>query len=551
MRSQLTTDYGYDVTTMAGVRAFDRSTSPRLWAPKYANAGLYVAAVRRIGRRHASKDVHFGSADARCSWCRLPMAGAAVGVCACPRDDGRLLAMGWNRWSPRTFVQDGHIDRWLAYWRRCANRPETVGSSHNVDVDLAFGAFVRGVPAGICARLPVDVLRRLPPRLSRSEISRLVLAARCYSRRSAGGILISLKAAVALGRFSPEEQEVALAPLRKQCAEVIERSVSVDSVPPGYMYVIEGRNPRPVRIRDIDWVSVARLSTQLARDASGRLRAALAYHEYEDRNGDRRIGRRFASLVTAAGVHLADAARWLSPAYPRLEIGFSVRIARGETPVQLSGGQLSRREAHEWLLDGGTDPIDFICRKNGVPSMRSWLLARWVIGVQRDDARRESLYRERELRGPAGEMIVIRYIDRIDEILDEDLAAGRSVDAVFERAATRIGGAWLEKNRTDHRALATVPARFRPFRRCMRPLLTPAQLVREGDELHHCVGTYAPAVERGQSLIFAIDVCGKRSTLELRPDGHVMQHRGPRNAEPDQLCKKVVDRFLRRSGLAA
>jgi hypothetical protein len=267
--------------------------------------------------------------------------------------------------------------------------------------------------------------------------------------------------------------------------------------------------------------------------------------------GTVKFGRRFASLVKAAGVGLEDAAKWLSPAYPCLEIGFSVRIARGETPVQLSGGQLSRREAHEWLLGGGTDPIDFICRKNGVPSMRSWPLARWAIGVQRDDARRESLYREREIRGPAGETIVIRYIDRIDEILDDDLAAGKSVDAVFERAAARAGGAWLEKNRSDHRVLATVPSKYRPFQRCMRPLLTPAQLVREGDELGHCVGTYAPAVESGQSLVFSINVCGKRSTLELRRDGHVMQHRGPRNADPDQLCKKVVSRFLRRSGLEA
>lgn len=84
--------------------------------------------------------------------------------------------------------------------------------------------------------------------------------------------------------------------------------------------------------------------------------------------------------------------------------------------------------------------------------------------------------------------------------------------------------------------------------RCMRALLSPADLCREGEEMRHCVGGYVPAVESGQCVILAIAVrVGAkvfRSTAELTRGRHVLQHRGMNNAEPPELCKRVLARFV-------
>lgn len=514
---QLFEDYGYNVSTPKGTRAFERATRPARGKPKYASAGLYVAAVRRI---HG-----FTKAD----------------------HDGRLLAVGWNRWSPREFVDGGHLARWLRYWAVVATRPHTVGSCCNHDVEDVARAFFAGLPALACRGLPADVLRRVPGRLSRADVSRYVLAARCYRRTPAQNLLISLKAAVALGRFSVEEQAAALAPFapvngtcwRDQAGQI------------GSPYAPTDGRARPVRIRDVDWGAVRDLGTRLAADKSGRLRAVLAYRAHEDGDGRTVLGRRFRELVALAGQTEQTAAAWLCPAYPALDLARAVRVARGETPVQLSAGKLDRKEAHAWLLDGGPDPLAWFCARSGVPEVRSWPVARWLVGVYADPARKSALTRERTVLGPAGAHLVIRYADRVDELLDEDVVVGRSVDAVFAHAAQRAGSTWLDAQREDYRVLAPVPERLKPFRKCMRPLVTPAQLVREGDELNHCVGTYVSAVERGDSVIFSINVLAYRSTVELRPDGRVLQHRGPHNADPHPLCKKVVERFLRRSGVEA
>jgi hypothetical protein len=66
-------------------------------------------------------------------------------------------------------------------------------------------------------------------------------------------------------------------------------------------------------------------------------------------------------------------------------------------------------------------------------------------------------------------------------------------------------------------------------------LKTPYELMREGTEMRHCVGSYADLVEAGYCLIFSLRTAGgTRSTLELTIDQKqhrilVRQHTGPCN----------------------
>jgi hypothetical protein len=66
-------------------------------------------------------------------------------------------------------------------------------------------------------------------------------------------------------------------------------------------------------------------------------------------------------------------------------------------------------------------------------------------------------------------------------------------------------------------------------------LKTPYELMREGTEMRHCVGSYADLVEAGYCLIFSLRAAGgTRSTLELKIDQKqhrilVRQHTGPCN----------------------
>jgi hypothetical protein len=48
-----------------------------------------------------------------------------------------------------------------------------------------------------------------------------------------------------------------------------------------------------------------------------------------------------------------------------------------------------------------------------------------------------------------------------------------------------------------------------------RLLDSPLDLVKEGIEMHHCVGSYETTCRQGRSFVFAVDKDGERATLEL------------------------------------
>jgi hypothetical protein len=247
-----------------------------------------------------------------------------------------------------------------------------------------------------------------------------------------------------------------------------------------------------------------------------------------------------------AGASMIPAA---PPAYRTAGSKILARLVLGETPAQISG--LTRREAHAWLLTGPwLSPAEWLWHRHcpypqpfGLGA-RAVAVVRWILAALNDPQRRAALERERCERGPHGEEIRGRLLDRVDELIDRDLRP--SVDATFTRAAQRR---WKEAERLLARKrepLASPPRWWRPIR-CARLLLSGADLIVEGKQLRHCVASYAPYVARGTSVIIALDVCGHRSTVEIdRSSGQVLQHRGPENAEPHALCVRALETLKRK-----
>lgn len=452
-----------------------------------------------------------------------------------PSVDGRIVAVGLDRVPPREWVlgesRDGRAPRTLAdfvaWWNAMQELPGTVGSSYNAAPETAFALWSSSPAVRRAASLvpPRDWHRlvRRDGRLCRRALRHAAEIGRACRRASyaAPRVAVDTRALRRLGGLCPELQAVAI-------AGAWERSLA--------------RGGRIARVQDLDWAEVARLAPMLAQGGA-RVRAALAYRT--TRHGA--PCRRFVSL---AGDR-EDIALWLCPAYPAVSVEQATRLCRGETPEQVSAGVLTRAEAHRWLSEMPLEtPLAWLTRTlPGVQALRSELVARWLLDVRRRGGW-GGLTRERQIHGPAGAVATIHYIARIDEIQEEDLVRGvhTSVDAAFRSAAERAGSAWLESSRRDHRVLAAPPPwRLYPS---MRALVTRAQLVREGEEMHHCVGGYASAVERGQSVILALNVRGHRSTVELSPAGEVYQHHGPHDAVPHPLCAAALDRFLRWNRLA-
>jgi hypothetical protein len=84
--------------------------------------------------------------------------------------------------------------------------------------------------------------------------------------------------------------------------------------------------------------------------------------------------------------------------------------------------------------------------------VRSALLARWLLDVHRRGGW-GALERSRPLHGPGGVTLEWRYLDRLDEVQDVDLARGvrTHVDAAFRSSAERLGEALETLNPYEER----------------------------------------------------------------------------------------------------
>lgn len=226
------------------------------------------------------------------------------------------------------------------------------------------------------------------------------------------------------------------------------------------------------------------------------------------------------SPVAATGLRPPDAARWW-------------REARYEEHPAL------------WLLDQFVD----------LPVSQLWSapleVIYWTIDRWRNPAQQRALLRERTER-LGDQEITGRYVDRLDELEPADLRP--SVRATFARAGQRLARRFERELERQHEPLCAVPTWWQPAR-CARLLRTGAELAAEGRALGHCVGIYAEHVRSGRCWIVALEVCGQRSTVELRPGPEtersphalaVGQHRGPANRAPHPLCVRALRTLLTR-----
>lgn len=290
------------------------------------------------------------------------------------------------------------------------------------------------------------------------------------------GLPWSRQAMAALGKISPELRRAAI----------------------GKFFADGGRPAETIRIRHLDWAEVARVQAIL-RGGSVRARAAMAGM------------RRACELL---GCQDDDLAAALAPAYPALPLPLARRLALGASPAQLADGQLTKKEAHRWASAGAPDVKTWLAEELDLPAHRSVRVLRWLEHCKKT-GRWAAVERERTAHVP-GEPHPRQYslLDILDEIQDEDVLTGRdSVDAVLQRAAQRLGDAWMTAQMADHRILADLPKWAERLPRGVRILRTPAQLATEGREMHHCVGGYQSAVERGQCHILAVRTRQGRSTV--------------------------------------
>lgn len=295
-----------------------------------------------------------------------------------------------------------------------------------------------------------------------------------------------------------------------------------------------------LRIDNLDWESVRRAQEQL-NGGSVRAKAAL-------------VGARAAAKLLAVDYDDGSIAGALAPAFPTVTLAIARRLALGESPVQIAGGALTRAEAHEWLSGGAQQSVEELlservgCTLGREIKLRSVRVLRWLETVAGCARRRESLTRMRTAQAPGGQTREFSALDILDEIQDADIVTGKdSVTAVLERAAQRLGEAWMSLQMQDFRPLSPVPTWAKKLPHGVRLLNTPAALATEGKEMNHCVGGYSDAVSNGQSHILAIN-CGhgRRSTVELSPAMAILQHKAQGNGYPARQNHQLLQAFLNR-----
>lgn len=329
----------------------------------------------------------------------------------------------------------------------------------------------------------------------------------------------SRKAVAALGRLSPELRHAAVRGLPSYCS---------------------GSR----RIRDLNWPEVARVS-KLRADDSATSKAFRALALVSPRAAWRQVYGRLAYASEAHPVQ-DEAVPDLLPAFPLVSLETASRIIAGESPVSISEHALTRKEAHAWLVAGGRmSPVQWIVRDcpNLIFVPRSIEVARWLAHVH---ARGAWSALTAVVRHPDGRQM--RRLDVIDEITAQDLDRGIStgVERAFERAGERLS----KIDSGDHSTICRYPARWPSLPRCASLLTSPAALAAEGRVMGHCVGGYAHQVRAGQCYIISVVSRHGRSTVEVRPDGYISQHKGVKNDYPPARHTRLINAWAGRLAIA-
>lgn len=248
----------------------------------------------------------------------------------------------------------------------------------------------------------------------------------------------------------------------------------------------------------------------------------------------------------------------LSPIYPMESLVFAKRFASGETPVQLSGGILTKAEAHEWLLKPPQNItmtkylLDLYLPSEDALAAESWANEnniRWLIACFKDSDRKEALTKKRIIRDGAEEFET-SFLSRLDEITKEDLVYGVKTGVVtaFENAEIRQENESLKG--IDRDAVLREPFGWWKDSENAVALTTAGQLVKEGREMNHCVKSlqYINGVKDGEYIIVSVRVNGKRSTCQITSVGNIIQHQSRFNSriadETDEYIKRYAASLL-------
>lgn len=230
----------------------------------------------------------------------------------------------------------------------------------------------------------------------------------------------------------------------------------------------------------------------------------------------------------------------------------------GYNPKQIAaryGFELSRKEAKEWFYSCCINLNEYLIKKH-VP--KYWYALRssepaviqWFISVMNDPARKNALIKVRNVAGPHGEKLEYALINKIDEVKSVDLFNGvsSSVNKVFERAAERSTKEKLEWMKNNSKPLIKIPDWYPGDTENWKILRSAADLYQEGEELNHCVATYAGYVKRNQSVIISIKADnGDRSTAEIDPKHFLIsEHFGHTNSFPTEACRTVAGQLIRK-----
>jgi hypothetical protein len=506
----LAAEYGLSFRGEGDRFTWEKATRPQARFPKITSAAHYVAVCRRLAAKYGN---------------------------AIP-EDGRIIAVGWNHVTPSRWVRDGEVLAFERWWKAAVKRPDTVGSCYNPTPEEVYASMRAGLPAWACGtRVGGWLLGRGGElrRLKGAARQKRVDQAKALGRTSAKGLE---------GWFGADLwRRLGQLPALWQWAVVVwTRNV----------FWATEESVRRVRARDVDWERIRHM-------VSGEGRAELAQADVTPE--DETVGIAYESGVWGGAPQRALRG-WLCASYPNVPWRLAVRIARGETPVQLAEGCLSKKEAHEWLRSGGTDLVQAILRPHTWPvaiwsrlhAVRSPKVAAWLVALHKRGALGQ-LTRQRRAHGPGAQEGGYTFLDKLDEIQEEDLVeeASTPTELAFERAATRVYEAWAASDvGQDETPLHAAP-RWRIFPRCMKWLLSTAGLVAEGKAMKHCVGSYAPSVRAGHCSVLSIVVRVKgeihRSTVEFAQNGDVRQHRGVSNGEAPPLCQRALLSMLRANSL--
>jgi hypothetical protein len=508
--TQMLRDYGSDVTTLAGRRAYERACQP---ASPLTECG-YVARCRQLHLRD------YGS----------PL-----------RTHRDWVAAGFNRVPPKEWMGDGprSMTALRAYWEEVAPRPDRPNSPYNPAVGDVIAAFWASVPVGLAAvyRSRGEGARR--GRISRSGLRRLADIRRATARRGwrdekeDGGF--RRDALRALGRLCPELQRVALETLRASA------SLGEDSWKCGRHGEEWGRRVRfdaAIRARDLPWGEIA--LWQRAFIERPALRALFAR------------GRRLEAL----GVALPGIGE-VCPEYPNVPWWIAVHIRAGESPRRICGDLLTRGEAHElfasWETPGHLGEAwspEALVRAYAARLLARALpeqerphgrlpqaVAQWIVEL----ARRgwlEDLTRERTIR-IRGEAIQYRLIARLDELTAADVADCPRPMRAFEAAAARASGAAAAAE--DHTPYACLPAWLRGGD-AVTVLASPSMMVAEGQRQHHCTACRWSNVSATHWFV-AIRTDAGASTAEI-DSWTIVQHYGRANSTPPDGHRDILRLWL-------